>query len=211
MSHTLRRGLVGLLTASALALIVAGAAGAAVTPVANDAGGATAIANAMAATPGVVTGAAFVAAPPNDSPNGTADSVLTQFPTNGSTFGILTSGSVANVDDPGLFTNVQSRRRERSREHRLRRLDPPDRPHRPDRFELPDVRLQVPVRGVPVLRRLPVQRRVHRRTGHLDLDDCREHHHRSEQLRVRRVAQRRQCQLDRHRRNVDRPGCRNSL
>jgi hypothetical protein len=106
MSHKLRRGLVGLLTASALALIVAGAAGAAITPVANDPGGATAIANAMAATPGVVTGAVFTAAPPNDSPNGTANSALTQFPTNGSTFGILTSGSVANVDDPGLFTNV---------------------------------------------------------------------------------------------------------
>src|SRR5262245_12807915 len=104
MPHNLRRGLVGLLTAGAFALVVAGAAGAAITPVANDPGGATAIANAMAATPGVVTGATFTAAPPNDSPNGTANSALTQFPTNGSTFGILTSGSVANVDDPGLFT-----------------------------------------------------------------------------------------------------------
>jgi Bacterial Ig-like domain (group 1) len=106
MPHSLRRGLVGLLTAGAFALVVAGAAGAAITPVANDPGGATAIANAMAATPGIVTGATFTAAPPNDSPNGTADSTLTQFPTNGSTFGILTSGSVANVDDPGLFTTV---------------------------------------------------------------------------------------------------------
>ena len=106
MSHAFRRGLVGLLTASALALAVAGAAGAAITPVANNAAGATAIANAMAATPGIVTGAVFTAAPPLDSPNGTADSALTQFPTNGSTFGILTTGSVANADDPGTFTTV---------------------------------------------------------------------------------------------------------
>ena len=106
MSEDVRRALVVLLGASTFALLTAGAAGAAITPVANDPAGATAIANAMASTPGVVTGALFVAAPPLDSPNGTANSALTQFPTNGSTFGILTSGSVANADDPGLFTSV---------------------------------------------------------------------------------------------------------
>ena len=106
MSKDVRRALVVLLGASTFALLTAGAAGAAITPVANDPAGATAIANAMASTPGVVTGALFVAAPPLDSPNGTANSALTQFPTNGSTFGILTSGSVANADDPGLFTSV---------------------------------------------------------------------------------------------------------
>jgi Bacterial Ig-like domain (group 1) len=106
MTHHIRRGPIALLAICALALFTSGAASAAVTPVPNNAAGALAIANAMAATPGLVTGASFVTAPPLDSPNGTADSALTEFPTNGSTFGILTSGSVANVDDPGLFTSI---------------------------------------------------------------------------------------------------------
>ncbi len=201
MSHTLRRGLVGLLTASALALLVAGAAGAAITPVANDPAGATAIANAMAATPGVVTGAVFTAAPPVDSPNGTADSALTEFPTNGSTFGILTTGSVANVDDPGTFTTVN--------------LAGPNVRGNTD-FDVSILRidLNAPLGSncltfdfkflseeFPFYVGLSVQRRVHRRARHLDLDDGRQHHHRPEQLRVRRARQRRQHQLDRHRRN----------
>ena len=68
--------------------------------------GALAIANAMAAAPGIVTGASFDKIPPNGTPNGTADAPLTQFPTNGTTFGILTSGNVNNVDHPGTFTSV---------------------------------------------------------------------------------------------------------
>ena len=100
------RGVAGLIAAASIALVTAGAAGAAITPVANDPAGATAIANAVAATPGIVTGALFVTAPPANSPNGISDSTLTQFPTEGPTFGILTSGEVTNVDDPGTFTSV---------------------------------------------------------------------------------------------------------
>src|SRR5258706_6043960 len=71
--------------------------------------GALAIANAMAAAPGIVTGAAFVTTTGADTtPNGTSDAPLTQFPTKGATFGILTSGNVTNVDNPGLFTDVQN-------------------------------------------------------------------------------------------------------
>jgi hypothetical protein len=106
MTRHSARGCLGLLAVAAVALLTAGAANAAITPVPNNPAGALAIANAMAATPGIVSGATFVTAPPIDSPNGTADAPLTQFPTNGSTFGILTSGSVANADDPGTFTSV---------------------------------------------------------------------------------------------------------
>jgi hypothetical protein len=95
-----------LFAALAVALTVAPLAGAAITPVANTPAGATTIANAIAANPAQVVDAAFLTAPPSNDPNGIADSALTEFPTNGSTFGILTSGSVSNVDNPGLFTSV---------------------------------------------------------------------------------------------------------
>ena len=95
-----------LLAAAAAALIVVGTAGAAIVPVANDPTGALTIANAISSQTGLVTGAAFVAAPPVPGANGISTSPLTQFPTDGSSFGILTSGSVSNVDDPGTFTSV---------------------------------------------------------------------------------------------------------
>ena len=105
-----RRKTLGRVTRSLVAALAlaagAGVALAAITSQPPTPAGATAIADAMAATPGIVLGASFVTAPPAGTPNGTADSPLTQFPTNGTTFGILTSGNVQNVDDPGTFTTV---------------------------------------------------------------------------------------------------------
>ena len=103
--RTLGRVTLGFVAASAAAVFT-GVALAAITSQPATPAGAAAIANAMAATPGIVLGAEFVSSPPGGTPNGTADSALTQFPTNGTTFGILTSGNVQNVDDPGTFTSV---------------------------------------------------------------------------------------------------------
>lgn len=87
-----------LITSTALA-IGASAASAAITPVGGDAAGATTLANAMLADPTSLTTAGFDAVPPSGTPNGTADAALSFFPTNGTTFGILTSGDVNLADD----------------------------------------------------------------------------------------------------------------
>jgi hypothetical protein len=79
---------------------------AAIHPETNTPLGATNIATQIVATPGILVGASFTAFPPAGTPNGWEDAPLTQFPTHGSTFGILTSGDVNNVDDPGTFTSV---------------------------------------------------------------------------------------------------------
>lgn len=81
------------------ALVTAGAAQAAITPVTNDAAGATALAAAMTASPANVTGASFDAVPPSGTPHGISDG-LNEFPTNGPTFAIMTSGDVNLADDP---------------------------------------------------------------------------------------------------------------
>ena len=74
-----------------------------INPVSNDATGATALANAMVAAPGTLSGASYASVPSTGSPHGTSDA-LSFFPTNGSTFGILTTGpSVALADDPNNF------------------------------------------------------------------------------------------------------------
>ena len=82
-----------------IALVASAGAQAAITTATPDPAGATAIASAMAANPGQVLGAVFDAHPA-DGPNGTADAPLNDFPTNGGTFGILTSGNVQFADDP---------------------------------------------------------------------------------------------------------------
>ena len=92
--------------AAIVTLGVAGVANAAIIATDETPAGATTIAEQIEATPGIVVGALFQSAPPFNNPNGYADSTLTQFPTNGNTFGILTSGEVTNVDDPGTFTSV---------------------------------------------------------------------------------------------------------
>jgi hypothetical protein len=85
--------------AAATVLLTAGAAAAAIAPVSRDAAGAAALANAMAVDPSLVTSASFVAVPPSGTPHGTS-TTLNAFPTNGSTFAIMTTGAVSLADDP---------------------------------------------------------------------------------------------------------------
>ena len=68
---------------------------AAVTPVPGDSGGATTIANAIAADPSQISSANFLAVPPTGTPNGVSNSPLSFFPTEGASFGILSTGNVS--------------------------------------------------------------------------------------------------------------------
>jgi hypothetical protein len=88
-------------TLASLLTVGVGAAPAAIVPAPNNATGATSIATAVKATTTVVTSASFASHPPGGTPNGTSTSALGPFmPTNGTTFGILTSGDVNFADDP---------------------------------------------------------------------------------------------------------------
>jgi hypothetical protein len=89
--------------AAALSLVVltlAGAAQATITP-----STALAIAQAMASPSANVTGASFVAIP-GGTPDGVSTTPLTGFPTNGSSFGVLTSGNVSVVGSPTTFAST---------------------------------------------------------------------------------------------------------
>jgi hypothetical protein len=66
------------------------------------------IAQSIAAPSAVVTGASFVAVPPGSFANGVYSSALNEFPIDGATFGILTSGDVASVDQPGTFADTSN-------------------------------------------------------------------------------------------------------
>ncbi|MDQ1726207.1 MAG: hypothetical protein QOK14_252, partial [Frankiaceae bacterium] len=86
-------------TDSNIATVTITIAAPSVTPVSSDSTGADTLAAAMMANPAAVTGASFVAVPPNNMPNGTS-TALGPMPTNGTTFGIMTSGEAALADDP---------------------------------------------------------------------------------------------------------------
>jgi Ca2+-binding RTX toxin-like protein len=73
-------------------------ASAAITPTGN----AALIANAMAAAPGIVTGASFASTTPTLA-NAIVDSPLAGFPRNGGTFGLLSTGDPTLADDPNTF------------------------------------------------------------------------------------------------------------
>ncbi len=99
----LRRGRAAALIATAMLVasftIMPGTALAAtIVPATNDAAGASAVANAMLADGSTLSAASFAANPGSGTPNGTSDA-LSFFPTNGTTFGILTSGDVNLADD----------------------------------------------------------------------------------------------------------------
>jgi uncharacterized repeat protein (TIGR01451 family) len=91
---------VGALTAFLVAA-PAGPASATITPTSN----ALSLANAMVTQASVIDGAAFETLPPDppvgSAPNGVADSgsALASFPTDGSTYAIMTSGDVSLADD----------------------------------------------------------------------------------------------------------------
>lgn len=89
------------LTTMLLAIIFATATAiAAILPVTNDAGGASDLANALNGT-AVITGASFDTVT-GGTPHAVADAPISSFPTNGSTFAILTTGDARFADDPNL-------------------------------------------------------------------------------------------------------------
>ena len=77
---------------------------AAILPVTNDAAGAANLAAAIASPSAAVTSASFVTVT-GGTPNAVADAPLSSFPTNGSTFAILTSGNASLADDPNVAIN----------------------------------------------------------------------------------------------------------
>ncbi len=68
--------------------------------VTNDDAGAAAIAAAITTDPSTITGAGFDAVPTSGTPNAVVPGVLGGFPTDGSSFGLLTSGDANLADDP---------------------------------------------------------------------------------------------------------------
>src|SRR5688500_8611971 len=82
-------------------VLVAAPALASITPAST----ATELATAMSSASAGVTTGSYEVVPGSGTPNGTADSALTTFPTDGTTFAILTSGNVALADDPNEAEN----------------------------------------------------------------------------------------------------------
>src|SRR5260370_25627643 len=100
-------GEVGLLVSLGAGLIVAVGAGPALAGITPETGpsGALAIAQAIAAPSTTIAGASFLAAPPG-TPDGTSTTPMGEFPTEGSSFGILTTGNVNSVPDPSTFAST---------------------------------------------------------------------------------------------------------
>lgn len=100
--HNRSRKVAVLLTTSMLAaamtILPGTALAATIVPVSNDGTGATALATASLAAPATLSAASFDAVPAAGTPNGTSDT-LSSFPTDGTTFAILTSGDVNLADD----------------------------------------------------------------------------------------------------------------
>jgi hypothetical protein len=84
---------------AACLLVLAKPAMAVITPTSN----ASDISNAVASNPAFVSGASFEEVT-GGTPNAVSDSALTSFPTNGTDYGILTTGNANFADDPN--TNV---------------------------------------------------------------------------------------------------------
>jgi len=87
---------------------------AAILPVTNDAAGAASLAAALASPSADVTGASFVSVT-GGTPNAVADAPLSSFPTEGSTFAILTSGNASLADDPNVAINSGQKGRPENR------------------------------------------------------------------------------------------------
>lgn len=79
---------------------------AAVGPTAISGAPALAVAQAMATPSFSLTGASYLTAPPQGDTGGVGDSTLTGFPTEGSTFGVLSSGEVGTIQAPGTFSST---------------------------------------------------------------------------------------------------------
>jgi hypothetical protein len=96
------RPLLSALAAIGLSLALVVPALAVITPSSS----ALTIAQAIASSSANVTGASFAAIPPSGTPNGVSTSSLTGFPVDGSSYAILTSGNVSDVDVPGGFADT---------------------------------------------------------------------------------------------------------
>lgn len=67
---------------------------------------ALAVAQAMASPSFGLTSASFLTVPPDGNSAGVGDSTVTGFPTDGSTFGVLSSGDVSTIQAPGTFSST---------------------------------------------------------------------------------------------------------
>jgi uncharacterized repeat protein (TIGR01451 family) len=92
----LASGVQSILGLSVIGLLSSSPAAAVITLTSNP----TTLAQAIEHTAGTITGASFVALPPNGTPHGTATGPLDGFPTDGTTFTILTNGDAALADQP---------------------------------------------------------------------------------------------------------------
>ena len=169
-------------------LVTAASAGATVTP-SRDA---NAVAAAIPAAGMSIGAASFLSIPPGGNPAGVGDTPIAPFPADGPTYAVLSTGDATQADQPDQAGSSPPRRRRDDAAHRARRQrarhdGPRDPDQRPGRRQLPVVRLPLPLRGVPGLRRLAVQRRLHRRARLLDLGLVGAGDHRPrERLRARR-------------------------
>jgi hypothetical protein len=98
---------IGALVAASVGVVGATATAYATVTSQTGAAGALAISQALASPTANVTGASF-ATTTGGTPNGTSDGALAGFPTDGSSFGILTSGDVNSVPNPGTFANTDN-------------------------------------------------------------------------------------------------------
>jgi hypothetical protein len=98
------RASVAVLAAGLLTLGLFGSARAIITPSAD----ALTIAQSIASPSVTVTGASFVAIPPNNTPNGVSNSAIGGFPVDGTSYGILTSGNASGVDQVGTFQSTSN-------------------------------------------------------------------------------------------------------
>jgi hypothetical protein len=80
----------------AVAVIVGTSAGAAITPSSSAAD----FAAAITSDPALVIGSSFVTKPPSGTPNAVSTTALTGFPTDGSSYAILTTGNATIADSP---------------------------------------------------------------------------------------------------------------
>jgi uncharacterized repeat protein (TIGR01451 family) len=108
MRKAVGAGLAAALMVAGVGAIAPEAAGAAVTPATGDNAGALAISQALASPQANITGASWSSITASGTPNGTSDGALADFPTDGSSFGVLTSGNVSSVPNPGTFASTSN-------------------------------------------------------------------------------------------------------
>ena len=157
------------------------------------------LANAIAQTPGIVAGASFVAQPPKGLPHDVQTTSLGGFPTDASTYGILTSGDATLADTPndsgssGADDEGENVRGNTDFDVTILKVDL----NVPVGLNCLSIDFRFLSDEYPEFVDTTLQRRVHRRARHLGLDDLGLRDHGAPQLRVRSGPQR---DLDQRRR-----------